>query len=99
VFYKQQRTTGFGEMFPVYKFRTMIPEGDSAEPVTDEENDRITRVGSLLRRTHLDEIPNCGRSSAGKMSVVGPRAAWTHEEELLQQETDSWRKRWFVTPD
>jgi lipopolysaccharide/colanic/teichoic acid biosynthesis glycosyltransferase len=98
VFYKQQRTTGFGEMFPVYKFRTMIPEGDSAEPVTDEENDRITRVGSLLRRTHLDEIPQLWAILGGQMSVVGPRAAWTHEEELLQQETDSWRKRWFVTP-
>lgn len=98
VLYKQQRTTGFGETFPVYKFRTMIPEGDSAEPVADEENDRITRVGSILRRTHLDEIPQLWAILAGQMSVVGPRAAWTDEEALLQQEANTWRKRWFVTP-
>ena len=99
VFYEQERTAGFGETFPVYKFRTMIPEGASSTPVEDGDNDRITRVGRVLRKTHMDEIPQLWAIFAGQMSVVGPRAAWTEEEKtFLEREADTWRKRWFVKP-
>jgi lipopolysaccharide/colanic/teichoic acid biosynthesis glycosyltransferase len=98
VFYSQERTAEFGETFTVYKFRTMIPEGESTSPVKDEENDRITRVGRVLRDTHLDEIPQLWSILISEMSVVGPRAVWTDEEQLLEERTDMWRKRWFVKP-
>jgi len=91
-------TAGSGDTFPVYKFRSMLPEGASANPVADAQNDRITRVGRVLRKTHMDEIPQLWSILVGDMSVVGPRAAWTKEEEVLEQETDAWRKRWFVKP-
>lgn len=98
VLYTQDRTAGFGNTFPVYKFRTMIPEGASANPVADDDNNRITRVGRVLRKTHMDEIPQLWSIFTGDMSVVGPRAAWTQEEEVIERETDAWRKRWFVKP-
>ncbi|APX96598.1 sugar transferase [Natronorubrum daqingense] len=98
VFYSQDRTAGFGETFPIYKFRTMIPEGEDATPTEDEDNDRITRVGRVLRKTHLDELPQLWSIFVGDMSVVGPRAVWTQEEVLLEQDAPSWRKRWFVKP-
>ncbi|WP_137284662.1 sugar transferase [Halorussus salinisoli] len=98
VFYSQERTAELGETFEVYKFRTMVPEGESAVPTDDEENDRITQVGRVLRRTHLDEIPQLWAILTGEMSVVGPRAVWTDEEPLLEERTDTWRKRWFVKP-
>ncbi|REA02037.1 exopolysaccharide biosynthesis polyprenyl glycosylphosphotransferase [Haloferax sp. Atlit-6N] len=98
VLYKQARTAVFGETFDVYKFRSMVPEGESAEPVDDDQNDRITSVGRVLRRTHLDEIPQLWSILVGDMSVVGPRAVWTEEEPLLAAETQSWRQRWFVKP-
>ncbi|WP_247001703.1 sugar transferase [Halosolutus gelatinilyticus] len=98
VLYSQDRTTGFGETFPVYKFRSMVPEGESVTPTGDEKNDRITRVGCALRRTHLDELPQLWSILAGNMSVVGPRAAWTEEEVLLEEDAPAWRKRWFVKP-
>ncbi|WP_239640973.1 sugar transferase [Natrialba taiwanensis] len=98
VLYSQARTAGFGETFPIYKFRTMIPEGETAIPTTDEENDRITRVGHVLRRTHLDELPQLWSILLGEMSVVGPRAVWTDEEPILEQDAPAWRKRWFVKP-
>ncbi|WP_440771391.1 sugar transferase [Natronorubrum sp. DTA28] len=96
--YSQDRTAGFGDTFPVYKFRTMVPEGESAVPSSDGENDRITRVGRVLRRTHLDELPQLWSIFVGDMSVVGPRAAWTEEEVLLEEDAPAWRKRWFVKP-
>jgi len=98
VLYSQRRTSGLGGTLTVYKFRTMHPEGESPEPVADGENDRITRVGRVLRPTHLDELPQLWLILAGKMSVVGPRPVWTDEESLLEAETEAWRKRWFVKP-
>ena len=98
VLYWQTRTAAFGDTFAVAKFRTMVPEGESAVPTDDGENDRITRVGRFLRQTHLDEIPQLLAILRGQMSVVGPRAAWVDEETLLEEQTEAWRRRWFVKP-
>lgn len=98
IFYKQRRTAEFGDTFTVYKFRTMTPNGASATPVEDTDNDRITAVGRILRATHLDEIPQLLTILDGRMSVVGPRAAWIDEEAEIDSEVSEWRKRWFVKP-
>ncbi|WP_228546268.1 sugar transferase [Halegenticoccus tardaugens] len=98
VFYGQKRTAEFGDTFRIYKFRTMLPDSESVTPTDDDENDRITRVGRVLRKTHLDEIPQLWSILTGKMSVVGPRAVWTDEEAQIERETEEWRKRWFVKP-
>jgi lipopolysaccharide/colanic/teichoic acid biosynthesis glycosyltransferase len=98
ILYAQQRTAEFGDTFTAYKFRTMVPDGESSTPVDDEQNDRITRVGRFLRKTHLDEIPQLLTILGGDMSVVGPRAAWVDEEVEIESELNSWRQRWFVKP-
>lgn len=98
VFYSQARTAELGGTFQVYKFRTMLPDSESTKPEEDETNDRITRVGRVLRKTHLDEVPQLWTILIGGMSVVGPRAIWTEEEQRLEAEVDTWRKRWFVKP-
>ena len=98
VLYKQKRTAVFGDTFPLFKFRTMVPDRESVTPVEDTQNDRITRVGSILRQTHLDEIPQLWSILRGDMSVVGPRAVWTEEEHIIEHKTQMWRKRWFVKP-
>lgn len=98
ILYTQERTAGFGESFTVHKFRSMTV--DEASPDPDADQDRITRVGGVIRWTHLDEIPQLWTILIGRMSVVGPRAVWVEEESILESTVDPtrWRKRWFVKP-
>lgn len=98
VFYSQERTAEFGGRLTVRKFRTMVPGDESDDPDDESDDDRITRVGRVLRKTHLDEIPQLWTILVGDMSVVGPRAAWTEEEAFLEDRATGWRKRWFVKP-
>jgi lipopolysaccharide/colanic/teichoic acid biosynthesis glycosyltransferase len=78
----------------------MFASNESATNSTGplSNHDRITRAGAFLSKTHLDEIPQLWSTLIGDMSIVGPRAAWTDEEELLETKADPWRKRWFVKP-
>ena len=98
VLYRQTRTAAFGDTFTVAKFRTMVPESEDPQPIDDSKNNGITRVGRVLRTTHLDELPQLVTILRGQMSVVGPRAAWIDEETLLENQTEAWRRRWFVKP-
>lgn len=74
VFYKQHRMGLDGRMFQMYKFRTMRDNAEAAGPVWSKKEDpRRTRIGSFLRRSSLDELPNLINVLSGEMSLVGPR--------------------------
>ncbi len=79
VFYRAERGGYKGKPFRICKFRSMIKNADQVGGGTTALGDpRITKVGNILRKTKLDEIPQIGQVLLGKMSVIGPRP------ELLQ---------------
>ncbi|WP_435176455.1 sugar transferase [Halorussus sp. AFM4] len=104
VFYTQQRTAEFGETFEVYKFRSMVTdaEAESGATISKEDNGgvdpRVTRVGRVLRQTHLDEIPQLWSILVGEMSVVGPRPERPELDDDIRSGVVEWRKRWFIKP-
>jgi len=104
VLYSQERTAEFGDTFTVYKFRSMIPdaEADTGAVLSAEDDGdvdpRVTRVGRILRQTHLDEIPQLWSILIGDMSVVGPRPERPELDEDIQQSVRTWQQRWFVRP-
>ncbi|KKL70624.1 hypothetical protein LCGC14_2103040, partial [marine sediment metagenome] len=96
IFFRQERVGRYGKHFFIHKFVTMIPDSDG---VALSNNDpRLTRVGAILRKTALDEIPEIWNIIKGDMAVVGPRplAYWEHDR--FEIEIPRWNERYQVMP-
>jgi lipopolysaccharide/colanic/teichoic acid biosynthesis glycosyltransferase len=107
IIFIQERVGKNGKIFCIYKFRSMVNNAEDMleeiiniyeleEPVYKIKDDpRVTRVGKVLRRTTLDELPQFFNVLQGEMSLVGPRpeAAW-----LVERYTDEQKVRFMMKP-
>jgi lipopolysaccharide/colanic/teichoic acid biosynthesis glycosyltransferase len=99
VLYRQERVGKNGVPFTVLKFRSMRTDAEKAGPVwASEQDDRTTRVGRIIRKLRIDEIPQFWNIIRGEMDFVGPRPERPHFVSQLAQEIPYYQQRHLIAP-
>jgi len=98
VFHRQRRVGKYGRVFTLAKLRTMRHDPEAQMDWTEPGDARITRVGAVLRRLHLDELPQAWSILRGDMSLIGPRPEQPRYVEELRQSLDFYSSRLTVRP-
>jgi len=100
IIFKQKRVGKSGKIFHLLKFRSMRrdAEKDGVARFAVENDERATRWGRFLRKTHLDELPQFLNILKGDLSLVGPRAERPELVEQFQKEVPFYRARLFIKP-
>lgn len=99
IFYRQLRIGRLGKPFEIVKFRTMRTDAEAGGPVWARSNEaRTTRIGAILRRTSLDELPQLFNVLRGDMSIVGPRPERPYYVEQFRKMLPRYDERHLVRP-
>ncbi len=99
VFYAQERVGENGRTFMVYKFRSMRTDAEKDGPVWSSAGDsRVTRVGRVIRKLRVDEVPQFWNILRGDMNFVGPRPERPHFVEQLAEEIPFYEQRHLLPP-
>jgi sugar transferase (PEP-CTERM system associated) len=99
VFYRQERLGYGGQLYTVWKFRSMHRDAEKDGPrLAEKDDDRITRVGYWLRRLRIDELPQLFNVLAGDMSLIGPRPERPCFAEELETQIPFYHYRTAVRP-
>jgi len=98
LFFKQKRHGVNRKVFWCYKFRSMTTTADADTKMMTKNDKRVTKLGRILRRTSIDELPQFFNVLLGDMSVVGPRPHMELHTEKYQTSVDKYLVRHFVKP-
>jgi len=100
VLYRQKRVGRKGRIYEVPKFRSMVEdaEADTGPVLANEGDERVTKVGSWLRKTHLDELPQFFNILGGEMSLIGPRPERPEFVEEFKRTIAGYSRRFSVDP-
>ena len=106
VLFKQRRVGQGGKLFFIYKFRSMVANAEALQSTVNKttadgktlhkhkDDSRVTRIGKIIRKTSLDELPQLFNIVLGDMSIVGPRP----ELPWLVEQYESWQRERFLVP-
>lgn len=104
IFIKQKRVGKLGEIFTLYKFRSMVAMAPDGQAETNgaqwstKNDSRITPFGKIIRATHLDELPQLLNIAQGKLSFVGPRPERPEFVEVLKEKIPYYEIRLLIKP-
>ena len=98
VIFKQQRLGLNGRVFNLYKFRSMCVGAEKGGVYSDNKDTRITKVGNILRKTSLDELPQAINVLKGDMSFIGPRPPLTYHPWPIKEYSDEQLRMFEVRP-
>ena len=99
IFYKQERVGKDGKLFNVWKLRSMRNDAEKNGPQWASKNDaRVTQVGSFIRKTRIDELPQLFNVLSGQMSLIGPRPERPMFTEQFDKEIPGFKNRLLVKP-
>ena len=98
IVFKQRRLGKNGKEYDMYKFRTMVVDAEAGGVYSDNNDPRITKVGSFLRHTSLDELLQCINVIKGDMSLVGFRPPLTYHPWSFDKYTDDQKRMFDVLP-
>jgi lipopolysaccharide/colanic/teichoic acid biosynthesis glycosyltransferase len=99
IFYRQTRSGLYGQPFTIWKLRSMCVDSERHGARWAKQNDnRITRIGTVLRRTRLDELPQLLSVLKGDMSLIGPRPERPEIEGMLENQIAHYRIRHWIRP-
>ncbi len=96
--FKQERLGLNGRVFKIYKFRSMCVDAEKGGVYESSNDVRVTRVGRLIRRTSIDELPQLVNILKGDMSIIGPRPTLTYHPWTIAEYSDFQRRRFDVRP-
>lgn len=98
--FKQERLGYKGNVFKIYKFRSMVvgAEKTGSGVYSYKGDSRITKVGKFIRATSIDELPQLFNILKGEMSFIGPRPALTYHPWPFEQYSDEQRRMFDVLP-
>ena len=99
IFYSQNRNGTFNKIYRITKLRTMRSDAEKNGAEWSKKNDqRITRVGNLIRRIRIDELPQLISVIKGEMALIGPRPERPEIDALLSQNIKNYNMRYIVKP-
>lgn len=98
IIFKQERLGRNGKVFKIYKFRSMCLDAEKAGVYEKKGDSRVTRVGNIIRKTSIDELPQFVNILKGEMSLIGPRPALTYHPWDFEEYTPQQKKMFNVRP-